>query len=81
MTGPGAEEEMLEYGGDLGPLGDYNKKPAVRKAPEVPANICYAPMEGSRVTRLRPTNEHGEPTNGEPLAVRWCGTLGAFVRA
>lgn len=48
----------------------------------VPSRIDTTPLEGSRPTRMRPTNERGEPiADGEPFPVRWDGRLGAYVRA
>jgi hypothetical protein len=52
-----------------------------RGVPRVPPHIEVAPLEGSRPTRMRPTNERGEPIDADPFPVRWCERLRAYVRA
>jgi hypothetical protein len=50
--------------------------------PTVPAHIHDIPLEASRPTRMRATNERGEPiAEAEPVPVRWDGRLGAYVKA
>jgi len=63
--------------------GTYRRGFVERELPTVPAYVHDIPdREGSRVTRMLPTDERGEiVVGGEPFPVRWDERLRAYVRA